>query len=73
MEFPTSVGFCEEEIATEGSELTVSVKVLDVAEFPTLSVITTYIESEPEELNEVTYVELVAPETAFPLRYHWYE
>jgi hypothetical protein len=47
--------------------------VFDVAVFPTKSVRITYTESEPEELNEVVYVDDVAPETAFPFRYHWYE
>lgn len=32
MLFPTSVGFCELEIETEGSEFTVSVMVFDVTE-----------------------------------------
>ena len=36
------------------------------------SVKTTYTELEPEDENEVLYVDEVAPETAAPLRYHWY-
>ena len=51
--FPMSVGFCDDETDTEGSTFTVSVNALDVAEFPMVSVIVTYMESVPEELNEV--------------------
>ena len=51
--FPISVGFCEEVILTDGSAFTVSVRVDDWAVFPTESVIMTYMESVPEELNEV--------------------
>ncbi len=72
-EFPTSVGFCEEEMLTDGSAFTVSVIVFDWAELPRLSFITTYIESDPADENEVVYVDDVAPDMAFPFRYHWYE
>jgi len=49
--FPTSVGFCELEMLTVGSVLTVCVMVPDVAEYPLESVMTTYTLFDPVEVK----------------------
>ena len=72
MLFPTSVGFWELDIETDGSEFTVSVMVFDVTEYPALSTYTTKMEYVPAE-KEVLYDDPVPIWSEVDPEYHVYD